>query len=424
MEMAELIGLTTSALIIIEKLNASLPDDSYLEKFLSGLREKLANNLKPEDVIHKCDLKNFCERNFSGEVNTELQCFTFSLCRIVCQVHEEWMDTVRNFLTGLKIWHPSPSLFDLVQILIQANKVDIELVWTKLLARVVLVQNHDNSFFWKKSAQKLLTSFLIQFTQKFGSSDVEDVFKERMVQVIQEGLTSKSNILLSNAIVKAIEEIEEEQQLENLRKIFVNTEILPLKAQVCLQIRLDKDNASVILNERFIKNCDPPKIWIDSAKLYLSMHSNDVIEEKCLNLATEDYKLISSLSVVPCLVQRLWNLIFDEYLSTFINQDEIDVPIRDFNSAQDIKLFTSCISNLNTLVSRIGDITKPHWIILVDLSMIPELSPVCRSSIIDLIRTLIELNRIQISMESLASQLWHLIRYQEWEVHTMLQIGA
>ena len=428
--MAELFHLTKSALIIIEKMNASLPDDSYLEKFLSGLREKFAsNNLNPEDIILKCELKTFCERNFRSEVNSEMQCFTFSLCKIVCTFYEEWMNTVRNFLTNLKIWHPSPSLFDLIQILLQFNKVDIELVWTKLLAQVVIPQNHENnSFFWKKSAQNLLTSFLRQF----GSSSVEvDGFKERIVQVIQENLTNKRNVLLSNAIVNAIEEIYNEQHLENFKKIFVNcTDILPLKAQVCLQMRLENEennNASVILNERFIKNCDPPKVWIDSAKLYLmSMHTiNDVIiEEKCLNLAAEDHKLISSLSIVPCLTQRLWNLIFDEYLSTFLNQDGIDLPIRDFNSAQDNKLFTSCISNLNTLASRnvSNTIAKPHWIILVNLSMIPELSPVCRSSIIDLIRTLIELNKVQISMESLASQLWHLIRYQEWEVN-MLQMG-
>ena len=47
--------------------------------------------------------------------------------------------------------------------------------------------------------------------------------------------------------------------------------------------------------------------------------------------------------------------------------------------------------------------------------MIAEVTPIIRSTLIDVMKSLIENNKFALTLEALASQLWHLIRYQDWE---------
>ena len=148
--MTEFIDLMKSSLKIIEKLKANLPDDTYLDKFISGLREKfqpLSFDIL-EEKIKKIELEPFCERNFQSD-NYELRNFTFRLCSLMCEKSEKWICKCATFLQKFKIWPVSHSLFELLRFLIQEDKVDIKVVWKQLLAQVVLGKTHDKSYFWK-----------------------------------------------------------------------------------------------------------------------------------------------------------------------------------------------------------------------------------------------------------------------------------
>ena len=157
--MSDIINLVKSALNIIEKLKAQLPDDTYLDKFVSGLREKCQtlplDNL--ESIIEESNLKQFCERNFHNE-NIDLQNFSFKLCSVLCsapqKISRKWISKCAELLEKFKIWPVISSLFELLRLLIQESKVDIQIVWKQLLAQVILGQNQDRSHFWKNSAKK------------------------------------------------------------------------------------------------------------------------------------------------------------------------------------------------------------------------------------------------------------------------------
>ena len=410
--MSDIINLVKSALNIIEKLKAQLPDDTYLDKFVSGLREKCQtlplDNL--ESIIEESNLKQFCERNFHNE-NIDLQNFSFKLCSVLCSAPQtlsrKWISKCAELLEKFKIWPVISSLFELLRLLIQESKVDIQIVWKQLLAQVILGQNQDRSHFWKNSAKKLFETYLLSIVSQFET--IEDSFKERIVQVLNANLIQ--NEIMSQAVTEVFRTIDENNQ-RNLEIMFQNENMLPLEARVIKKMKQNIDAAS-ILNENFDNTT--PKIWISSSKIYLTRYSNEEIEDKCLSLAENDYKIIPSLVSVPVLYEKLWDFIFLKFLSTYLSQEEGEIPLRDLNGASDMKLLSSCISNLNNLVSKIKTTSQNHWNILVKLSIVPELTPIYRSNIIDLMKKLLENSKIQMSLESLASQLWHLLRYQDWE---------
>ena len=78
-----------------------------------------------------------------------------------------------------------------------------------------------------------------------------------------------------------------------------------------------------------------------------------------------------------------------------------------------MKLFHSSLSSLVFIIqsgSMKNTISDEDFKTIVNLTMVPEIEPISRSLVIKVISELIEKKKIELSLENISSQLWHLIR--------------
>ena len=380
------------ALKIIEKLNGSLPDDTYLEKTIDGLAKILQDTNTNQDFLQKSGIEEFIEQHFNSE---SLQFLAFRLAKISFHVKS---DVIYEKLRALKKWPSSSDFMELLSTLLQfksnQNEDFLQLIWTNILARIILSMN-EKSLFWKNSAKNLIFRFLCS---------VQSSMQQTLISRISTVLTDKisTNQVCSEALILYLKQSDVDYIS------FVPEEKLSLEATVYKRLKCNEDVESYLLSVFDENNA---KAWIKAAKIvpdYLS------IQAKLLLLAQQDHKHISSLISTNSsqLSLSLWNLILEHYLHDFVN----DEAMLSLANPTDLKLFTSCLGSAKLLVPKIpSSIPETQWSILIQMTKIPELDGITRSLVIDLITVVITEEKKKISLENLASQLWHLTLKKDWE---------
>ena len=377
---------------VIEKLNGSLPDDTYLEKTIDGLAKILHDPTHNQDFLQKSGIEEFINQHFNSE---SLQFLAFRLAKISFHVKSE---VIYGKLRGLKKWPLSSDLMELLTSLLQFNSQQhedfLQLIWTNILARIILSMN-ETSLFWKNSAKNLIFRFLSSL-----QSSMHQTLISRVSTVLRDKIST--NQVCSEAVILYLKQSDVDYIP------FVPEEKLSLEATVYKKLKCNEDVESCLLSVFDENNA---KAWIKAAKIVPDYPS---IQAKLLLLAQQDHKHISSLISTNSLQLSLslWNLILDHYLHDFVS----DEAMLSLANPTDLKVFTSCLGNAKLLVPKIpSSIPETQWSILIQMTKIPELDGTTRSLIIDLITVVITEEKKKITLESLASELWHLTLKKDWE---------
>ena len=77
------------------------------------------------------------------------------------------------------------------QIAFEISDTFVELMWNRIVARLLLCNSEGQSHFWKKSAQNLLSSYIIRVIK---TKNLETSLTQRINHVISDLLHSKSEI--------------------------------------------------------------------------------------------------------------------------------------------------------------------------------------------------------------------------------------
>jgi hypothetical protein len=446
-KMTELNSKISSALKVIEKFGAKLPDDTYLDKTLSGITEEIQHENQTEfDFFWKSsDLSGFCDKHFTDK-DEELQSFVFKLSAISCQKSPKCLKNTLASLESCQNLTSNVATFDLLAVCFSQNSVKFteeffEKVWNYVLAGVLLSRkNLEKSHFWKSSARKFIVSFVLKLSKITinNSRFLQEHFESRICQVFKDTQASELTSQVLKDVLKT--SFQDTDYICNnfVEKIILNYENWPLHVGIYfklstlsdwnqLAIELYPENVEEFLMSKWKPNGTNMdlKEWILAAKILIEnnqKHIYDFLTENLFSkfeqLAETNPKLIPTMAGIQCnqLKLKVWQVIFDKHLSSYLEQDSNGLPLRDLNVCEDSKILRISLSYLNLLMSSIGTIQEQHWQLLIKLTTIAELDPVSRSMIIDVLRRLIESDLISsLSIESLASQLWHLMRFTDWE---------
>ena len=391
MEIAEKVR---RVLEIIENLNGELPDDTYLEKTIDGLAQILQDPMVSQDFYPKSGIEEFTFRHFNSSVGN-LQFLAFRFARISCHIKT---DMILDQLRGLKKWPLSSDLMDLLKCLLESqqhnNEEFLQLIWTNILARLILSSMEEKSLFWKNSAKNLISVFLCSVPRSM----------EALIHRISAVLTDKIGTcqVCSEAFLLYL------KQTKNYIP-FVPEERLSLEGKIHKKLRCNEDVESYLLRIFDNDKETSPKAWIKASRVVVPDYPQ--LQAKLLLLAQQDYKHISSLISINCLSLSLWNLILDQFLHAFVDNE----AMHSLANPADLKVFTSCLGNAKLLAPKIAQVSDRQWEILVKMTMIPELDGTTRSLIIDLMTVLIMEEKKKMTLENLAAQLWHLTLKKDWE---------
>ena len=258
------------SLKIIEMLDGNLPDDTYLEKTIDGLSKILQNDVAiAEEFLQKSGIGDFITKHFANE---NLQFFAFRLARISCHVQKS---LIMKHLDTLKKWPLSSEFMELLNTLLSMNQTTeefLKLIWVNLLARVIQSQNlNSKSLFWKKSAEKLLTTFLQCLDGMMELFDrVCTVFIERSADPLISRVLTNYYKIWKNPLVSLVDIVPEKH----------------LNLEALLYKNLRSQNAENCFLYHFDQDPEKVKVWIKVAKNMSTIGTN----KKLLDLAREDYR--------------------------------------------------------------------------------------------------------------------------------------
>jgi len=458
--MAELRAKISAALNTIEKSGANLHDDTYLDKTITGLEKELKLiqvNGSNEIILflQESSIDTFCWKNFESEED-QLQNFVFKLCKVVCQSFHQWIEKCVEKFTNMKKWPMSIPTFELLatvhdQKVVEINTKFVELTWHRILARILLCSNDGQSYFWRKSAGVLLSAFIIKVIK---TKDLESSLTQRVNQVFSDLLRANSELCVAaikkvaTQILTQTDEGERVNIIQEIEKLpFMQDEnLLPFEANIALKM-LEDNNYKVCLYLSQKSDSIDRKTWISSLK-HLSYDTDDLDFSDLdifSEIANEDYKLIPSLIRLEWenLSSKLWEIILHQLLESFLPSNNGDSnyskgPSKFVTIPADLKMFHSLLSSLVSLIhSESMNLTlnqpfmsEKDWKTIINLTLVPEMEPVSRSLVIKVISELIETGKncymdsdcakIEPSLEALSSQLWHLVRYKDWETKDAL----
>ena len=415
---------TTIALAVIEKLEGKLQDDTYLDKTITGISKEI--EVLEEDATNeffrKSGVKHFIKKNFNAN-HENLMSFAYRLSHVVLgsKIAQAWIPELYHELQNLTKWTLSIYLFELLTKLLELKSTIlpsqelIELVWNKLIARLLLCQHDDQSYFWIKQAKNLISSFLTKVIQ----FDTKDETRERISKVTQDLLKAKDPILI-DAVNSVVLSLTKKLEIRKLLELMTDhlTVLLDFKAKVHITKLKEEDVEETILNEF---NDLPHKIWLKGLEVIKTEAFTENVLDRCLEISKKEYKLIPTMINLKNvkLNKYLWTVII-EYLSTFINWKPDLPPEREIVNPCDLKLFNSCLSSLNQLIPYSPKISESEFKVFIGLTMIPDMTPMTRSLVIRLINDVIEAELFDITLEDLVTQIWHLTRYTDWEIKDAL----
>ena len=353
--------------------------------------------------MKQSELQTFCGKNIFSETAV-LQAISLRLIFLICKRSGDHVTKWAEEIMKMNLWPVTTAFFGLLEILMEHKKVQLSNVWTKILAQIILTKQ-EKSHFWKDAAKKLCKRYFLHLILDFQS--LEKAFIERIIQVIKENVNN--NVFLSESVIHVFKAIDIQNHQTSLEKVFPEENFLPLEAKVVLYLKTGKDASKMLLNH------NDKRELISSAKTFFEYKISEELETKIIELVEKDYKIISNFINCKPISTTLWNFIFSHYLASFVVIENEEVPSKDLNTLSDVKILLSCLSSIKNLIPQVSRIDQPQWNLLLKISTIPEMTPIIRSTLIDLMKSLIENNKIAMTLEALASQLWHLLRYHDWE---------
>ncbi len=408
----------SQALKVIEKLEADLKDDTYLDKTISEIQADgfLGNEIQRFKLfVVKSEIESFCNRNYDHE---RLQDYTFRLCGALCtKLPTQWIPKCIGFLKRLKKWNLSQATFDLLSLTLILGAPDgdfLGLTWKSIVARILLCQIESKSHFWVRSAKNLLSVFLLNVL----SSSVEEPIVERISKVIRDMIRCQNQFCLE-FINEAIGRMST-HDLERFEKMFPQVEqLLHFDTQIQLKALKSGPAAAMEVLRSNVANV-PQKTWIKALATQDLKNFGEETHQICLGLAKSDHKVISNLVLLkwPQLSDSLCTIIINDYLQSFLIAK--DGPTRQLTVAEDLKLFKSCLSNLKVLMPQVEEISQDNAMILIQLSMVTD--GVSRSLVLTLLADFLKREMIPScnTLEFWTSHLWHLMRHDDWETKDAL----
>ena len=390
---------------VIQKKKGDFNDDTYIDKFILGIEKKFQSLSENEvnEFVKQSEIQTFCEKNVFSETNA-LQEISLRIIFVICKRSSEHVTKWAEEIMKMNLWPVTTNFFGLLEMMIEHKKVQYSCVWTKILAQIILTKQ-EKSHFWKDAALKLCKTYFLHLILDFQS--LEKAFIERINQVLKENL--QHNRFLSESVIQVYKTLDIQEHKTSLEKVFAEEDILPLEAKVVWYAKTGRNASTLLLNH------DDKREFILCTKTYFEFDKSEELETKVMKLVETDYKVMSNFIKCKPLSPILWNFIFSHYLTSFVVIEDGEIPTRDLNTPSDVKILLSCLSSIKNLVPQIHEISQSQWNLLVKISMIAEVTPIIRSTLIDVMKSLIENNKFALTLEALASQLWHLIRYQDWE---------
>lgn len=395
------------ALIVIEKLEGKLTDDTYLDKAVSGIQEQLQQVPNQIEFLEDSGIDAFCNKHFE---NAQLNEFVWRLCN-VCQDRnwlQKWQEKMKNFK---KIWPlESIALLQLLQSICKCLQDEdfLQMTWRHILARILHTNHVQKSHFWKKEGGELLVIFLTLLCCK-SCNNLHDL-QLQVAQVLQQSLVNQ-NEFCNKALLQVLQNVKSEEEIQwlNLQKV----DNFQIKLGICI-ICKQKSAPETLLQDNFQVISDQE--WIQSLQMLPMLNSNLI--DNCIKLAEKDHKFIGKMiqlknETLNLQLLKFIERILQEFLPTENEQK------RTLINAGDSKLFHSCLSNLVSLAKKSNVTFEENQLeLFIKLTMIAEMEAKTRSLVIHLLSTLIEADKCPKSWKSLelwASKCWHLFRYKDWE---------